>query len=367
VSLKIALVGCGKIADGHVEEIQKMRDRARVVAICDRELLMAEQMSVRYGIPAAYDSYERMLAEARPDVVHITTPPESHVPLARAAIDAGSHVYVEKPLAPRYEEAKGLVEYAEKAGKALTVGYTYLYDPPAVEMRRLIREGAVGKVLHVESWYGYSIGGQFGSAILGDPKHWVHALPGKLFQNNIDHVLNKLTEFIDDEDPRIVAAGWRGRAGRYGDVRDEMEDELRLTVLGERVSAYGTFSSHVHPVAQFIRVYGDKNIMHVDFVSRTVTLEPGATLPSAIGRMVPAFGQALQFARAGGRNALALAKGEFQFFSGMNRLIAMFYDQIANGAPPPIPPRDMLRVSRWMDRIFAQLAEARRTRPEARA
>jgi predicted dehydrogenase len=354
--LTVALVGCGKIADGHVEEIQKMPERARVVAVCDRELLMAEQMATRYGIPAFYDSYPAMLERARPDVVHITTPPASHVALTRAAIDAGCHVYVEKPLTLSYADSKALVDYAARAGRQLTVGYTYLFDPPALEMRRLLSDDVIGRVVHVDSWYGYSIGGQFGSAILADPAHWVHALPGKLFHNNIDHVLNKLTEFIDDEEPRIQATAWRGREVKYGDVRDDMQDELRVTVLGAGISAYGTFSSHVKPAAHFVRVYGTKNIAHVDYVARSVTLEPGATLPSAVGRMLPAFGQAAQFARAGGRNALALARGDFQFFSGMNRLMAMFYDAVVANAPPPVPMRDVLRIALWMDRIFAQIA-----------
>jgi predicted dehydrogenase len=358
--LKIALVGCGKIADGHVEEIQKMPDKATVVAVCDRELLMSEQMAVRYGIPAFYDSYERMLAEARPDVVHITTPPGSHAALTRAAIAAGCHVYVEKPLTLGYEETRALVADVERSGKLLTIGYTYLFDPPALEMRRLLAEGAVGDVVHVESYYGYSIGGQFGAAIRGDPGHWVHALPGKLFQNNVDHVLNKLTEFIDDEEPRLEAHAWRRDPTVFGDVRDELQDELRLTLIGKRVSAYGTFSSHVKPAAHFVRVYGEKNILHADYVTRTVTLEPGATLPSAIGRLVPAFGQAGQFLRAGGRNVKAFARGDFQFFSGMKRLMEMFYDAVATGGPPPIPMRDILRIALWMDRIWAQIGSTRR-------
>jgi predicted dehydrogenase len=355
--LRVALVGCGKIADGHVEEIQKLPDRAKVVAVCDRELLMAEQMAVRYGLPAFYDSYERMLETERPDVVHITTPPGSHVALTRAAIDAGCHVYVEKPLTLRYDQSKELVDYAARAGKQLTIGYTYLFDPPALEMRRLIAEGVLGDVVHVESYYGYSIGGQYGSGILGDPGHWVHALPGKLFHNNVDHVLNKLTEFIDDEEPRLEAHAWRRNPSNFGDVRDDLQDELRLTMIGRRVSAYGTFSSHVKPTAHFVRVYGEKNILHADYVTRTVTLEPGATLPSAIGRLVPAFGQAWQFLRAGARNAQAFGRGDFQFFSGMNRLMAMFYDAITKGTPPPIPARDILRIALWMDRIFAQVGQ----------
>jgi predicted dehydrogenase len=353
--LKVALIGCGKIADGHVEEIQKMPEKAAVVAVCDRELLMAEQMAVRYGIPAFYDSYAAMLAAARPDVVHITTPPESHVALTKAAVDAGCHVYVEKPLTLSYADTQELVAYVQRSGKLLTIGYTYLFDPPALEMRRLVAAGALGDVVHVESYYGYSIGGQFGAAIRGDPGHWVHALPGKLFQNNVDHVLNKLTEFIDDEEPHLQAHAWRRDPTTFGDVRDQLQDELRLTIIGKRVSAVGTFSSHVKPAAHFVRVYGEKNILHADYVSRTVTLEPGATLPSAIGRVLPAFSQAAQFLRAGGRNAQALARGQFQFFSGMNRLMAMFYDAIAGGGPPPIPMRDILRIALWMDRIWTQI------------
>ena len=78
MTLKVAIVGCGKIADGHIEEIQKMPAAARVVAVADLELLMAEQIATRYGIPAFYDDLDRLLEKERPDVVHITTPPPSH-------------------------------------------------------------------------------------------------------------------------------------------------------------------------------------------------------------------------------------------------------------------------------------------------
>ncbi len=359
MTLKIALVGCGKIADGHVEEIQKLPTRAHVVAVCDREILMAEQIATRYRIPAYYDSYERMLDRERPDVVHITTPPQSHLPLSRLALDAGCHIYVEKPLALNHGDAKALIDAVATAGRKMTIGYTYLFDPPALEMRAAIESGVLGKVVHVESWFGYNLAGQFGSAILGDSTHWVHALPGKLFHNNVDHLLNKLVEFIPDDEPRIDAHAWRRHPVRFGDVRDEMQDELRITMVGSETSAYGTFTSHVKPAAHFVRLYGEKNIMHVDYVSRTVTLEPGATLPSAIGRWAPAFGQAMQFLRAGGRNGMAFARGEFHLFSGLNRLISMFYDSILDGAPLPIPTRDILRVSSWMDRIFVGIGAER--------
>jgi len=181
LALKVAIVGCGKIADGHVEEIQKLPELARVVAVCDLERLMAEQIAMRYGLSGVYDDLDRLLSEQKPDVVHITTPPQSHLPLAKRALDAGCHVYVEKPLTPIHEHTQDLVAYAEERGKLLTIGYTYLFDPPALAMRELIREGVLGEPVHVETFYGYNLAGQFGSAILADGAHWVHKLPGKLF------------------------------------------------------------------------------------------------------------------------------------------------------------------------------------------
>jgi len=357
MSLKIAIVGCGKIADGHVEEIAKMRELAEVVGVCDLEPLMAEQLATRYRLPRHGSDYARMLAEVRPDVVHITTPPSSHLPLALQAIDAGCHVYVEKPFTLSHADSKQLVERAEAAKKKLCVGYTYLFDPPAIEMRDLLRSGTLGDVVHVESFFGYNLDGPFGKAILGDPEHWVLKLRGQLFHNNIDHLLNKALDFLgEDEDvPPLSAFGSVRRAARFGDARDKMMDELRIVMHGKRTTVYGTFTSHVRPAAHFVRVYGTRNTAHVDYVMRTVTLDAAPTLPSAIGRLVPAFSQAARFAKAGGKNVLRFAKSDFHFFSGLSHLFRGFYRSILDDEPPPIPHRDILRISGMLDEIFSQL------------
>jgi predicted dehydrogenase len=362
MSLKVVIVGCGKIADGHVEEIQKMPALARVVGVCDLEPLMAEQLASRYGIARHGADFTRLLAEERPDVVHITTPPGSHLPLALQSIDAGCHVYVEKPFTLAHADSKKLIARAEEAKKKVSIGYTYLFDPPALEMRQLLREGVLGDVVHVESFFGYNLDGQFGKAILGDPNHWVLKLRGQLFHNNIDHLLNKAVEFFgEDEDvPPITAFGTVRRAGRFGDERDKMMDELRLVIPGKRTTVYGTFSSHARPAAHFVRVYGTRNTAHVDYVMRTVTLDAAPTLPSAIGRLVPAFTQAARFAKAGGKNIARFAKSEFHFFSGLNHLFKAFYGSILEDKPPPISHRDILRVSAMLDEIFEQLDTQRK-------
>lgn len=362
MTLRVAIVGCGKIADGHVEEIQKMPELARVVAACDLEPLMAEQLAARYGVEHHGADFGRLLDKLRPDVVHITTPPASHLPLALQAIDAGCHVFVEKPLTLRHADSKKLVARAEEAEKKLSIGYTYLFDPPALEMRDLLRRGVIGDVVHVDSWFGYNLDGAFGKAVLGDPNHWVLGLPGQLLHNNIDHLLNKVVEFLaEDEDvPPISAFGSVRRRARFGDRRDRMMDELRLVIRGKRTTFYGTFSSHARPPAHFARVHGTHNTATVDYTMRTVTLETPSTLPSAIGRLVPAFSQAMQFARAGGKNVGRFARSDFHFFSGLHHLFRGYYRSIVRDTPPPISHRDILRVSAMLDEIFAQLDVQRR-------
>lgn len=370
MTLKVAIIGCGKIADGHIEELQKMPATATVVAVSDLELLMAEQVAVRYGIPAYYDDLDRLLALERPDVVHITTPPQSHLPLAIKAMDAGAHVFVEKPLSMDYPSAKRLIDHAIACGKKLTIGYSYLFDPPALAMRELFQDDVLGDPVHVESFYGYNLGGAFGAAIMSNAGHWVHRLPGKLVHNNLDHILYKVTEFLGeaaapvDGDPlaglSISASGYVRRKERYNDARDELVDELRFTILGGKASVYGTFSSHIKPTGHFTRVYGTKNTVDVDYVMRTVTLDAQSKLPSAFGRLIPAFDQGLQFLREGNKNLLRFARSDFHFFSGLNRLLSMFYESIENDRPPPIPYPEILRISAMMDEIFRQVPQGGR-------
>ena len=355
MSLKVAIVGCGKVADAHVEEVQKMPQLARIVAVCDSELLMAEQLAVRYGIPGHYDQFEKLLEREKPDVVHITTPPQSHLSLAQRAIAAGCHVFVEKPLTPNLAEAEQLVAQATQTGRKLTIGYTYLFDPPALALRTMRSQGILGDIVHAESFFGYNLAGAFGSAVLNDPHHWVLRLPGMLFQNNIDHMLNKLVEFVDDDRPSVRALACRRSPKHWGDTRDRMQDELRVMLQGRGTSAYGTFSCAARPTAHFVRVYGTQATAHVDYVLRTVTLEPAPQMPSALGKLVPPFGHGWQYAREGARNVLRFARGDFHFFAGLNRLLTLYYESILNDTPPPIAYRDILWVARVMEEIFQQI------------
>ncbi len=354
--LKVAIVGCGKIADGHVEEVRKMPELACVTAVCDLESLMAEQLARRYSIPAYYGDFEMLLNKERPDVVHIATPPASHLALARMALTAGCHLYIEKPLTLNLRETEELIRLANEADRKLTVGYSYLFDPPSLEAHKLVNSGYVGDIVHIESSYGYNLAGPFGAAMMGDAMHWVHRLPGKLIHNNIDHLLYRVTEYLPDDRPDIHAKGFVRRTVRYGDHRDDLLDELRVMVSGANATANVTFTCGARPTGYITRIYGSVNTLHVDHTNHTLIAEASSYLPGAFGRIAPAFHTARRYLKQGIANVGRFRRADFHYFAGLNTLLGRFYQSIQDGTEEPVPYRDILRISWMIDEIIQQTA-----------
>lgn len=355
---RAAIVGCGKIADDHAETLGFM-DGVEVVACCDLTYLMAEQLATRFDIDGVYDDFDRLLAEQKPDVVHITTPPQSHLPLALAAMEAGAHVWVEKPLAMDSDEVAKMTAAARRTGRKLTVGHSYWFDTPALDLRQLIAAGRIGEVVHVESWYGYDLDGEYGKAIMSTPDNWVHHLPGKLFQNNVDHLLNKVMEFLPSEDLLIQATAFRRHTKTYGDRRDDLLDELRVYMADPTgPTAYATFSSAAAPRGHWVRVYGTKGSATADFNLRTVEVASGVSLPTNLGRLFPSITKIGSAAKQAATNAGRFATAEFHYFAGFRRLLDGFYASIAQDGPEPISLAEMERMTRIQDRIWQQLPAA---------
>src|SRR5437868_12209794 len=208
--LRIAIIGCGKVADQHVDAIHRVPE-CEIVALCDQEPLMAQQLGERFRIPACFSHPEEMLQAASPDVVHITTPPQSHYSLAKQCLESGSHVYLEKPFTITADQAESLIHLAEDRKLRITVGHNYQFTLEMMEMRRLISEGYLGgRPIHLESYWSYDLGGSmYAGAFLGSDAHWLHRLPGQLVHNIISHAIAKVAEFLDDDVRLIVAAAHR--------------------------------------------------------------------------------------------------------------------------------------------------------------
>ena len=202
--LKVGIVGCGKIADSHAAQVMRIPG-CEIVGVCDRELLMARQLQERFPIKAYYRDVTELLAQARPDVIHITTPPQSHFDIARTCLEQGCHVYVEKPFTVDSTEADALSGLARSKGLKITAGHDDQFRPATRRMRSLVRTGFLGEgPLHMESYYGYEIARTgYAGALLGDKQHWVRKLPGRLLHNIISHGIARIAEFLTTDSPTV--------------------------------------------------------------------------------------------------------------------------------------------------------------------
>ena len=356
--IRVGIIGCGKIADAHAEQIQCIPG-CRIVGACDEEPLMAEQFCDRFGVERPFGAVREMLEACRPDAVHITTPPQSHFGLGRLCLESGSHVYVEKPFTVDAGEAGGLLQEAEQRRLKVTVGHDHQFSQAALRMRKLVAEGYLGgPPLHMESLYNYDLGDPvYTRALLGDRGHWVRKLPGKLLHNVISHGICKIAEFLSGDTPRVVAQGFTSRFLRdMGEM--DLIDELRVTLLDEEgATSYFTFSTQMRPGLHQFRLYGPKNGLVVDYGQQTVLKLKGKKYKSHLERLIPPFEVAGHCVGSGVTNVSRFLRNDFQMNWGMTNLIASFYRAIAENGPPPIPYREILLTARIMDDIFKRLNE----------
>jgi predicted dehydrogenase len=354
--LKVAIIGCGKIADDHATQIQRISN-CEIVGVCDREPLMARQLFERFPVKKYYSDVAQLLTDARPDVAHVTTPPQGHFELAHFCLENGCHVYVEKPFTLNLKEAEELVGLAEAKGLKLAVGHDHQFTHVARRMRTLVQNGYLGgPPVHMECLYCYDLSDPaYARALLGDKQHWVRKLPGKLLQNVISHGIARLAEHLITEAPQVVACGFTSPFLKSLGETD-IVDELRVIISEqEQTTAYFTFSSQMRPAVSQFRIFGPKNGLLLDQDHEVLLRLSGKRLKSYAEKFLPPIFTASQLLGNLTTNVRTFLANDFHFKAGMRHLIESFYQSIRKGTPVPIPYREILRTARIMDDIFEQL------------
>jgi predicted dehydrogenase len=356
--LKVAIVGCGKIADEHARQIRRVPG-SRLVAFYDAEPLMAKQMEDRFEGTTAFDDLDRLLSDARPDVVHITTPPQSHYSTAMRCLDAGCHAFIEKPFTIDTLEAARVIGAAVARNLNVTVGHNYQFSDPAVRLRELVDGGYLGgPPVHIESYYCYDLSDStYAKAFLDDTSHWVRSLPGGLLQNIISHGICRIAEYMHSECPEVIAQGFTSPLLRsLGE--HHLVDELRVLVRDEATTAFFTFSSQMRPQTAGLRLFGPRNGLLLDDNHHTLVRLEGRKYRSYLDHFIPPAKLSRQLMANSIANMRQFVRGRLNMNEGMRELIARFYQSIAGERPLPIPYREILLTSRIMDAILDQVSRA---------
>lgn len=248
--IRFALVGCGRIAANHFEALAKHEERASLVAVSDVAPKALEAAAKQTGAKA-YDRYERLLAEAKADIVVLTTPSGLHAEQAILAAQAGRHVMTEKPMATRWQDAKRMVSACDSAGVRLFVVKQNRRNATLQLLKRAVERRRFGRIFMVNInvfWsrpQSYYDSGKWrgtwefdGGAFMNQASHYVDLLDWLIGPvESVQAYTATLARHIEVEDTGAMAIRWR--SGALGSMNVTMLTypknlEGSITIIGER-------------------------------------------------------------------------------------------------------------------------------------
>jgi predicted dehydrogenase len=146
-NLSLAVVGCGGIAK-FMALFARFTPGVRLSAACDISRERAETFAHKYRIPAVFTNYDEMLSVGGFDAVYLAVPHNLHYEMIRTAVDAGFHIFIEKPITRTFAEGKAIVAYAAERDIKIGVNYQNRYDSGCHRLARAVQAGALGRTLY---------------------------------------------------------------------------------------------------------------------------------------------------------------------------------------------------------------------------
>lgn len=344
--MRVALIGAGVIADAHGPAIRALKG-ARIVAVCDTNAVRAKQLAKALEADNFYTDAETMLTESRPDVVHILTPPATHLQLTELAANHGCNVLVEKPLALSAADAESMLATAEKNNVKICAGHNMVFDALTQKALRMVGDGKIGNVVSVEAHYRFDSNRYPAARAEGAQfTHWLYQLNGGPLQDLIPHPLSLMFEFMDDfDDVKVIT--------REGSKLPEgWPEDVRVLVKSGESSGFVTVSLQEKPATVTLSVYGDDGAINVDYFSGVVTVQPSSFLPRAAQRLLLGLRKAFQNFVSSIGNVFKVLFGKFDTSGGTNALVAQFYEAIQGKGPDPISHKKMLNNVKLIDAIW---------------
>ncbi|MGC2530411.1 MAG: NAD-dependent epimerase/dehydratase family protein [Candidatus Acidiferrum sp.] len=344
--LRVGLVGAGYISEFHARAIQRVPN-ARIVGIADVVHSRATALAGRFGISKVFPSMEAMMDEGV-DVIHVLTPPHTHAKLAIAALENGSHVLVEKPLAMNAEEVDGISAAAAAAQKSVCVNHSMLYDRFVSKALNIVRSGAIGDPLTFDYFRSSEYPPYRGGPL---PVHYQDG--GYPFLDQGVHALYLAESFLGAIEDAKAFYGTRG------DDTNLLFDEWRVAAQCQRGTANIQVSWNVRPLQNWFVVQGTKGVLRANLFAMWVTHTPQLPLPKAPARALQAMAEGLSICAQVPANVARFAAKKIVQYDGLHSLVAAFYNALQTGAPMPVPPERARSTVYWTNRVSQQADAAK--------
>jgi predicted dehydrogenase/nucleoside-diphosphate-sugar epimerase len=336
--LRVAILGGGRMAQQHATAI-RLQPQARFVAVGD-PYLTAEEIKERFGSDVeGFNSAEALLATAKPDVVHIVSPPHTHFDLAKLCLSNGASVYVEKPFAPTAREAAELIDLAESKNLRVCSAHQVLFQRAGQHYQTFLPK--IGDLIHVESYFSFKPvrrrpdGGTPLSAI----DQLIDILPHPVY------LMLSALERDADAQPELTAL----------DVAPE--GEVRAVIRSGGTLATLIVSLRARPVESYLRVVGVNGSVTADFILGDVvtSLGPGSSAPAVVLKPFSTSWQKYWGSYAG---VFRLLFRRQKSYPGLGELLTLLYRSVRDGSAPPLSRRSIMNTVTICEQIAASLAAA---------
>lgn len=337
---KVAVFGCGRMGLHHVKAISVV-GVGDLVGVADPH---AEESVVRASLPATVKFYTdpaMLLRELKPDIVHIVTPPETHVEMAKLALAHGAHVYVEKPFALSSETARAIVDFAREKGLKVCAGHQVLFQHSGQHYREHMP--VLRKVVQIESYFSFKTVRRVSGGLMSPVEQLVDILP---------HPIYLMLDAFDASAPDVVAAPTELCA-----LEVDAEGEVRALLKRDGTMAMLTVTLRGRPIESYLRIVGMNGSLWVDFVLSGITrlLGPGA---SAISAVFNPFIRARQIVSGTVANVYRMLTRKHKSYAGLAELIEAFHRSVAESRASPVSPYAIVETVRLCELIGKHLEAA---------
>ncbi len=337
--MRAAVIGAGQISKQHLGALA-ICPGVEVVGICDISPVMAEAAADRFGIRSWFTEHQRLLDDARPDVVHILTPPAAHYPLARYCLERGTHVVVEKPVAQELNQLAELISLADQRRRYVLEDHNYQFNRDVQHMLGLVLRGDLGQVRHVDIDLCLDVFGP-GSRFAEAPRpNAPPAGTASIVGDFLTHLCYLAYIFIGPH--QRVTSSWRVAPRPCGLVADNMQ----ALVDGREGTARLGFSADAQPDTFTVRVQGTRmqvrtNLFETGCLTTTLMDGPKPLMPirNMVRRGRAEWGNA---ARSLSRK-LSGGPGPYE---GLWELVRRFYDCLERRTDPPVSMQQIVDVNR---------------------
>lgn len=356
---RAGIVGAGYVSAYHMRAVRSL-GFAELVGIVDPDQERAHKMAREFGVPAVYRTLEEMAA-AKPDVVHILTPPASHCALTLQALDMGCHVFVEKPMAETAADCDRMIAKAREKGLVLSVNHSARMDPIFLRALDMLRNGACGSVMGVDFFRSSDYPPYAGGPTI-PPQYRKGSYP---FQDLGVHALYLLEAFLGE----IRQADIRYYAS--GKDPNLFFDEWRALVECQSGPGQIYISWNVRPIQNELVIHGTKGVMYVDCYLQTLVVRKTYPAPKAIQRILGAWATSMGLLVKVTANAVRFVTKRLLPSPGIHVSVVKFYEALRDGVAPPVPAEEGRRIVALLQEVseradaekIARLCEAAPARP----